>query len=56
MQGSPAFAAYAASDAPALPDDAVATSGAPMRRAWDTAMQEKRSLCDQVGLRLSSLE
>src|SRR5215470_11897469 len=48
-QGSPARAAYAAADAPALPDDETATPERPLALAQVTPTLASRSLKDQVG-------
>src|SRR5919201_401662 len=55
MQGNPALAAYAAAAAPALPVELETIALAPILFATETAMQARRSLNDQVGLRVSSL-
>ncbi len=52
--GRPARAAYAATAAPALPDDDEAMTRAPRRRALEIATVARRSLNDHVGLRDSS--
>ena len=53
--GNPAFAAYAAVAAPALPEELDAMTCAPSFTAIETDADASRSLNDQVGLRLSSL-
>ena len=53
--GIRALAAYAATAAPALPEELEASIPAPCLRAADTARHASRSLNDPVGLRDSSL-
>lgn len=54
-QRSPARAAYAAAEAPWLPEEATTTPGAPAATAALTVMRLSRSLWLHVGLRDSSL-
>src|SRR5919106_1543886 len=53
--GRPARAAYAAVEAPWLPVEEIVTTRAPAATACVTATEQRRSLYDHVGLRLSSL-
>ena len=50
MAGSPARAAYAAAEAPWLPEEATTTPGAPAPAAALTVTRLSRSLWDQVGI------
>src|SRR3954466_11360006 len=54
-QGMAASPAWAAADAPALPEELEAMTLAPKRLAMVSAPEPSRSLNDQVGLRDSSL-